>query len=261
MLAAALVFSCASLEAGKGDPLSSESAGNLSMKEQYEAGHWVSGSKNGLLTIIGVSNPQLRQETEIQNAREDAARKAAMFHGIQGSVRTVNRTGSGLLDYAFDSSVDLVYDFNYEKYLDKLQYEPDKDIFRFDGAVFIRMQYQVPGLADISYTSAKNTDGRPVWISSADLPRFEGFTTVVGFSGNQRWLKDTITKSGENAIARLIEGSSSRVTTGETAVSGYGASSVIYSQSAGRLLNFRVLEFWIDPASRAVWTLAAAKVL
>ena len=264
LLVAALALSCAGMDAGRDNPLYADepvAVQNQPMREQSENAHWVAGAQSGLLTIFGVSNPQLRRETEIENAMEDAARKAAMFQGIQGSVRTVNRTGSGFLDFTFDSSVDYTYDSNLEKYRDRLKYEPDKDIIRIDGAVFIKMQYEVPGQENISYVAAKITDGRPAWINSVDLPRFEGYTVVVGFARNQRWLKDTITKSSEDAVARLIERSSSQVTTNETSVSGYGSSSVIYTQSAGSLLHFRVLEFWIDPESRAVWTLAVAKIL
>lgn len=263
MLVAALALSCVSLDTGRNNPrYISEPAVNQNepVRVQQEDGYWVAGSQNGLLTIIGVSNPQLKRETEIENAREDAARKAAMFHGIQGSVRTVSRTGSGFLDHAFDSSVDLIYDPNLERYLDMLKFEPDKDVFRIDGAVFIKVQYQAPGLGNISYTSAKTTDGRPAWISNVNLPRIEGYTTVVGMARNQFRLKDTITKSSEDAVARLIERTSSHVTTSETDIAGYGASSVISTQSAGSLLNFHVLEFWIDPESKSVWTLAVAKV-
>jgi len=51
----------------------------LSMKEQYEAGHWIIKPSNNMLTIIGVSNPMIRRHDEIAAAKEDAARKAAMY--------------------------------------------------------------------------------------------------------------------------------------------------------------------------------------
>jgi len=59
------------------------------MKEQYETGHWIVKPSGGALTVIGVSNPMLKRQDEIAAAKEDAARKAAMYFYIQGRIETV----------------------------------------------------------------------------------------------------------------------------------------------------------------------------
>jgi hypothetical protein len=57
----------------------------------------------------------------------------------------------------------------------------------------------------------------------------------------------------------MIENLSTTVNTREKIVTGQGSSSFIQAKSEGRLNNFRVIDFWIEPETRFVYTLAIAE--
>jgi len=227
-----------------------------SMQEQYASGYWISRSSNNRLTVIGVSNPMLRRDSEITAAKEDAARKVAMFYGIYASVETTSSTGSGFFDYTHDSSVELIYDTDYERYTERLTFDPQDDVLITNEAVFVRFQYDAM-VINIDYT-VRFTGGCPDWIRNRNGLELDGYVTTVGFARNQRRLKDTIFKSAENAVIRMIEDLSTTINTRETSVTGQGSSSIIQARSEGRLNNFRVIDFWIEPETRFVYTLAIA---
>jgi len=226
-----------------------------SMLEQYTSGYWIARSSNNKLTVIGVSNPMLRRESEIAAAKEDAAKKVAMFYGIHGSVEITNRTGSDFFDNTNDSNAELLYDTSYERFLEQLTFDPQNDVLITREAVFVRFQHDTT-VKNIDYT-VRLADGRPSWIRN--MPEFDGYVAAVGFARNQRRLKDTIFKSTENAVVRMIENLSTTVNTRETIVTGQGSSSFIQAKSEGRLNNFRVIDFWIEPETRFVYTLAIAE--
>jgi hypothetical protein len=230
---------------------------DLSMLAQYNAGYWITRSSNNKLTVIGVSNPMLRRQDEITSAKEDAARKVAMYFGIHGNIETTNRTGTGFFDFSHDSNIEMIYDANHEKFLEQLTFDPQNDVLRTSEAIFIRFQYET-AVTSINYNSA-NIDVRPDWTRNQNKPELDGYVTVVGFSRNQRRLKDTIYRATEDAIIRMIEDLSTIINTKEISIAEQGASSVIHARSEGRLNNFRVIEFWIDPETRFVYTLAIAR--
>ena len=223
-----------------------------SMREQYTSGYWIARSSNNKLIVIGVSNPMLRRDSEIAAAKEDAARKVAMFYGIHGSVEITSGTGSGFFDYTHDSNVEIIYDTNYERYIEQLTFDPQNDVLITGEAVFVRFQHDTT-VTDID--TVRLTGGRPGW--TRNKLEFDGYMTAIGFAQNQRRLKDTIFKSIEDAIARMIENLSTTVNTMET-TTGQGSSSLIQAKSEGRLNNFRVIDFWIEPETRFVYTLAIA---
>jgi hypothetical protein len=226
-----------------------------SMQEQYASGYWIVRSSNNRLIVIGVSSPMTRRDSEITAAKEDAARKVAMFYGVNISMEITNRTGSGFFDYTHDPNLELTYDTNPEIYIDQLTFDPQNDVLITGEAVFVRFQHDTT-IMNIDYR-ARMINGRPSWIRNQDMPEFDGYITAVGFAQNQRRLKDTIFKSIKDAIARIIEESSTTVNTRET-ITGQGSSSFIQTKSEGRLINFMVLDFWIDPETRRVYTLAIA---
>jgi len=228
-----------------------------SMKEQYESGHWFAKPSGNMLTVIGVSNPMIKRQDEITAAKEDAARKTAMYFWIQGRIETVNNTGAGFFDYLYDSNVELLFDTELEKYKDKLTYDPQNDVLITREAIFVRFQYPA-AVTEINYTGGI-VNGQPYWIKNSNKPEFAGFVTAVGFSRNQWRLKDTINKSTEDAVIRMIESLSTTVNTKEESVAGQRSSSFIRTVSEGILHNFQVIEFWIEPNTRYVYTLAIAK--
>ena len=266
-LAVVLFASCGSFGIKSGSDKASAggySAGQpkyveISMQEHHSTGSWVSGPLNGRMVIIGVSGRLTKPDDEIQTAKEDAARIASMYHGILGSVELVNTTGSGgFFDYSANSILNLRYNLNYEQYIERLTFDPEKDVLRVDGATFVRFLFDVSNL-DVDY-SPRAGGNRPSWVSNRDLPEFAGYTTAVGFAGRRSRLRDTVFASCESAAAILIESASTRVSSSETSVAGSGYTTTLYIKSEGRLTNFQILGFWIDPDNGSVSTLAIARV-
>ena len=260
-------FSCTVFSSGKLEsifPVSSDNITNnnissnilqSSMQEQYASGYWIVRSSNNKLIVIGVSGPMSRRDSEITAAKEDAARKIAMFYGIYISMEITNRTGSNFFDYMHDSNVEIIYDTNYERYIDQLTFDPQNDVLITREAVFVRFQHNTM-VTDIDYT-VRFVNGRPDWIRNHNKLEFEGYVTAVGFAQNQRRLKDTIFRSTQNAAVRMIEDLSTTVNTRDV-ITGQGSASYIQAKSEGRLNNFRVIDFWIEPETRFVYTLAIA---
>ena len=233
----------------------------ITLQEQNNSGLWVSGPINGKFIIIGVSGRLSRPNDEIEAAKLDAAAKAAMYYGIQGSVEYSNTSGSGgFFDYSADSRLVLNYDTNYANYISNLSFDPEKDILRGDNATYVRFSYSAI-TSNINYSPVKSND-RPSWVNNRNMPEFDGYVTVVGFAGRRSRLRDTISASCESAAARLIENASTSVINQEQSSTRHGATtaSSTYTRSEGRLNNFQILAFWIDPSSGAVSTLATARV-
>ena len=256
-IAAGLV-SCATLNTNSGNvnaPVYVES----SMQEYSDAGLWVSGPLNNQFVVIGVSARLTKPDAEIDAAKEDAARRVSMYHGIQGSVEMANTIGSGgFFDYSADSRLDLQYSKNIEQYLESLTFDPVKDVIRITGATIVRFRYNSvsPG---INYVPEK-ISGRPSWVNGRNLPEFPGYTTVVGYAGKRTQFRDTVFASCESAAAKLIESASSSMGISETTGSNRSSLSSMYISSTGRLSNFQILGFWINPDNYSVTTLAIARV-
>jgi len=225
------------------------------MREQYASGYWIVRSSANKLIVIGVSNPMSRRDSEIAAAKEDAARKVAMFYGFYGNVQTTSRTGSDFFDYVHDSNVEFIFNTNPEIFVDQLTFDPQNDVLITEEAVFVRFQHDTT-VMNIGYR-ARMINGRPSWTRNQDLPEFDGYITAVGFAQNQRRLKDTVSKSIEDAAARIIEELSTTVNAREI-ITNQSSSSFIQTKSEGRLINFMVIDFWIEPETRYVYTLAIA---
>ncbi|MCL2809370.1 MAG: hypothetical protein FWD24_04805 [Treponema sp.] len=228
------------------------------LQEQYRSGYFIIRPSNNRLTVIGVSNIMTRREDEIISAREDAARKVAMYFGIHGIIESINSTGMNFFDYSHESDIELNYDNNFEKYIEQLTFDPQIDVLRTNEAVFVRFQHNTT-VTSLNYR-ATSTNGRPNWTRNQNMPEIAGFITSVGFSRNQRRLKDTIFRSAEDAITRMIQDMSTTVNTREVSVAEHGSSSVIHARSEGKINNFQIIEIWIDPVSRSVYSLAIARI-
>ncbi|MDR0473391.1 MAG: hypothetical protein LBH43_06945 [Treponema sp.] len=229
-----------------------------SLSRQAASGHWILRPQDNCIIIIGVSSRLIKHDSEIEAAKEDAARKAAMYHGISGSIESVHSAGAGFFDYVAETKIELDYDTGLAKYIEKLVFDPGHDVVITDEAVFVRFTYPAEA-APVDFTSALNNEGRPNWAYSRSLPQIEGYVTAVGFAINQVRLKDTVRKSTEAAVARMIEEMSTHIESTDKAGTGTGAASIIQTRSGGRLNNFQIIEFWIDPKTGYVYTLAAAK--
>jgi hypothetical protein len=266
-----LFFSCASLWA-EGTKQKSLNSGSSSVdtakkfeipsiNEQAASGHWITGSAGNDMIIIGVSNLLRKTDDEITAAKEDAAIKAAMFHGIRGNIESFHSNGVNFFEYIADSKVELDYDADHAKYIDRLTFDPKLDVVRTDNTVFVRFKYASAALpASVDFIASLNDDGRPNWTYSRDLPHIDGYITAVGFARNQVRLKDAIRKSTEAAAARMIEDTSTQVISTDKSGTGMGSSGMIQTRSAGNLENFQTIEFWIDPKTGYVYTLAIARL-
>jgi hypothetical protein len=228
-----------------------------SMLEQFAVGYWVTRPMDNVMTVIGVSNPMLRRNDEIAAAKEDAARKVAMYHGIEGNIETTLSTGTNFFDHLYDYKVELEYDPDYSKYIDHLMYDPQQDVLATDEAVFVRFQYKAE-VVHIDYITDINATGRPNWIYNRNMPQLDGFITATGYARNQLRLKDTVFKATESAAARMIEDMSTQIQNKTTVVDQF-TSDIVYAVSMGKLSHFHVIEFWIDPDSGYVYTLAIAR--
>lgn len=246
--AALLFFACAG----------SDPATTASQAAPGTDSHWVTLPGTGSVVILGVSEHLSRREAEIDAARENAARKAAMYHGIYATVENVQNIGGAYsLDYYAASDVDLEFDRELEKYMEKLVFDETRDVRRTsDDRVFVRFSYPAAFSGNITYHFAKNADGSPGW--TRNRPReINGFPAGVGFSGRQWRIGDTFNKSCDSAAAAIASQLSAEITSRDTTSENRNTQTIL-QKSSGRLDRFLVLETWIDPATRGVWTLAVA---
>lgn len=230
-----------------------------SMTDQQSSGHWIAGPRDNQFIIIGVSGRLSRANDEIEAAKTDAARKASMFHGIQGSVEHLNSGSGSFFDYVAESRLELNYDTNYGQYIERLTFNPETDVIRAAGAVYVRMKYNITNSVLINYT-AKKSNGRPTWINGRDLPEIPDYVTAVGYAGKRSRFSDTVNASCDSAAAKLIESASTQIETDINSIAGQSSTASVYVHSEGRLSNFQIIEFWVDPDNGSVSTLAIARV-
>lgn len=222
--------------------------------------HWVTLPEPGHLTIIGISARQSTRESEIAIAQEDAAKKISMFHGVTVAAEAVHSIGAGFLDYYVDSNADLDYDRDLEKYIEKLSYDPERDIMSNDGVIYVRFTYPAVFPGAINYSPGKKRpDGSPEW-TTRPPSNMGDFFVGVGHSGKRQRLRDGILNSYEYAAAAVAAQISTSVESSHVIDSAtYRNDTLITRKSAGELRYFTVIEIWINPDNGEVWTLAVAK--
>jgi len=218
---------------------------------------WITLPGSGSLVIIGASGRQSKREAEIEIAREDAARKAAMYYSVQADVENIQNIGPHSLNYYTDYDISLNYDRDLAKYADALTYNANRDVLRNEGNVLIRFSYPASFPVGINYGFAREADGSPEWVRRPP-EEIGGFITGVGYSGRQLYFRDTFEKSCDAAVAALVSRVSTDVTV-EMTSDGDRNALYTYQQSKAKLDHFLVLEIWVDPKNRSVWTLAIAR--
>lgn len=219
--------------------------------------------REGELVIIGVAGRLSNREKSIQAALDDAARRLSFFHSVGGQVTRRDRSGGGVFDFDLETDFQLAYDENLEAYRDKLRFDPRRDVFENNNAVFVvtRFSSGEPMPRAAGHSTGKE---RPLWVASPPA-RVGGFIAGIGFAGRRASHKDTVIASYENAVLALLENINTTVR-GEYlsyqnnySIFGLDTHSETASISEGSLKNFYVIESWTDPASLSVWTLAVAE--
>jgi hypothetical protein len=220
--------------------------------------HIITQPNQDSLVILGVSARLSTRANEVAVATEMAARKVAMYHGLIASFEEVQIIGAGFFDYVHDIHSWVNYDQQLEKYMDRLSFDPDKDLFRDSrGNVFIRFSYPAifPGI--INYQFEKRADGRPEWIRQPP-GEINGFIAGVGRSGRLERFADTFTKSCEAAAVAIAANISTMIETTDMTIENQTALQ-FHRQSMANMTHFFILETWIDPQTGAVYTLAIAQ--
>ncbi|GHV73026.1 hypothetical protein AGMMS49940_03280 [Spirochaetia bacterium] len=215
------------------------------------------------LVFLGVSGRRLWRKDAVRAALEDAARKVALYHGVEGHFTQQGSRGLGFFDSEAVVEKELIFDEGLYKNIGKdLQYNPDTDVYEYDDTIFVRTRYAGNGFT-INYPRSPPQE-KPVWISSPPWS-FEGFVAGVGYANRHKYLKDAIIKSYEAAVYAIIRNTSNTiggsVDTYKDSANTLGSVDVntAYTVSSSAILKgFYVLEIWIDPATKAVWTLAVA---
>ena len=217
---------------------------------------------NGGLVIIGVSGRFSNRNQSIAMALTDAARKLSFFNSVTASSVNIERFGISALDVNIDSSYQLRYDEELEKFLDRLEFNPKTDVFENNNAVFVitkvASNVSMPAFRGHSFDRKK-----PSWIDNPPA-EIDGFIAGVGFSGRLSSHRDTVIKSYEKAVVSIIENIEVKVQGDQfiwqdNSFLGFLDSSSNETHIIGTLQNFYVIESWTDPSNLSVWTLAVAK--
>jgi hypothetical protein len=215
-----------------------------------------------ILIFTGVAGRLSHKEEAIQAALRDAARRLSFFHSVSSNARRQEHIGGKTLDYRVASEYQLIYDEDLDKFLDMLEFDPARDVFENNNAVFVvtRISSEIAMPNSGGYSAGRE---RPAWI---DMPPSEinGFIAGVGYASRFSSHKDTVIASYEDAVVEIIYNTKS-VIKGETAsfensYSAFGTEvAADYTMaSRGTLYHFYIVETWTDPANLGVWTLAVA---
>jgi hypothetical protein len=220
---------------------------------------------NGLV-FIGVAGRRSDPKETVQFALEDAARRVAAFQQVYGEYALLNNIGSGLFDYAYDTHLFLNYDVEGSKqYVDALEFNADTDTLEMENSFIIRTTYPASLSVPVSYQPVYGrSNKKPNWVDNPPLD-IAGYEVGVGFSGRYSSLADTCTNAFHNAVFAIIRNvhssfrSSSLLYQNTGSLFGYKTSNDNISYSYGMLSGFYILDMWINPKDKSVWTLAIAK--
>jgi hypothetical protein len=79
--------------------------------------------EDGCLVFIGVSRTRLKREEAIQLALEDAARRVAFFHFVEGRIIQQENKGLGFLDFNMATEKSLSFSEDFKTYINYLEYD------------------------------------------------------------------------------------------------------------------------------------------
>jgi hypothetical protein len=218
----------------------------------------------GNLVFIGAAGRRSNPGDTIQSALEDAARQVSLFNRVSGEYSTEINIGSGAFDYTNNIFTSLQYDEDgAAQYVDALQYDAD-DAIELENVFFIRTTYPSALPFPVNYRPRySGADKKPDWVD--DPPNeIEGYEVGIGFSGRLSSMADAYANSRHNAVFSIIRRmntvarSSDFLYQNTDSLFGYKTSNDNIIFSYGTLTGFYVLDTWIDPKAKTVWTLAIA---
>jgi len=219
--------------------------------------------KNGLV-FIGSTGRRSNPKDTLRFALEDAARQVAVFYKVSGEFTIVNNIGSGAFDYVNDTYTSLDYDIEgAKKFVDSLSFNADTDTLETENTFFVRTIYGSTLPFPLSYSPIHRTDQKPDWVDNPPL-EIEGYEVGVGYSGRYSSLSDTYKNSSRNAVFDIIRRintiseSNDMLYRNTGSLFGYKTSNNNIVRSYGTLAGFYVLDTWMDPHEKSVWTLAIA---
>jgi len=222
-------------------------------------------SESGLV-FIGAAGKRSNPNETLQLALEDAAQRVAVFYNVSGEYAVENNVGSGAFDYSYNVNAQLFADKEHLKqYIDALDYDADTCSVEIDNTFFIRTVYKsnlpYPVKLNPKY---KGAGRKPDWIDNPPS-EIDGYEIGVGFSGRYSSINDTFANSWKNAVFAIIREINSSSRNSNTlyhstdSLFGYKTSNDNSVYSFGTLNCFYALDTWIDPKTKAVWTLAIAE--
>jgi hypothetical protein len=203
------------------------------------------------MVFIGAAGHQSTRAKSVAAALEDAAKKVAFYHSVEATIIETEQSGAG---YYFATG--LRYDENYQKYIAGLKFDPLADVYERDGAFFITTRYAA-GNPVITNFVRRRGNSRPWWVDNPPKD-IAAYPAGTGFSGKQSSYAKTIVKSYENAVFALLQNNHVYAAEHEEE-----RQNSFFHQSvqiaSGTITGFYALDFWTDPETKAVWTLAIAR--
>jgi hypothetical protein len=254
-----LAVSCAGFtSAPDGTPAAEkpDTAGASTLEEIFDSGHWITKPSGSVITIIGIAGRKPDRSAAIADAIADAARKAALYHGVYAESAAVLNQGSGSLDYYSDFGYRIEPENGYENYTGALDFDEETDVLEKNGVVIVRARYTAD-IPDEPVYCAAPVGGVPVWVKNyaAEIP---GFLVGVGYSKNKGARQKTYQASYEAAIISILPSLSTKFS-GEVIDVKNGRLTSGITVSRGGLINIMILETWFDKKTNSAWTLLAAR--
>jgi len=234
--------------------------------EDSQTSFFSSFPSNDGLVFIGVAGRRSNPKETLQLAIENAAQRVAVFYHISGEYAVKSNIGSGAFDYSYMTRTQLFTDKeNALQYIDALKYDADTDTIELENSIFIRTVYPSSLPYVVNYRPKySGKDKKPDWIENPPK-EIEGYNVGIGYSGRYSSITDSFTNSWYNAVFEIIREINTSAQNSEILYQntgnlfGYKTSSDNTLYSFGAIDGFFVLDTWIDPKEKTVWTLAIAK--
>ncbi|MDR0706925.1 MAG: hypothetical protein LBF60_03480 [Treponema sp.] len=261
--ACALFLSCA------GSPALQQPAQEISLEstpKKYPNGSetvfWNTSTSGGDLIIVGVGGLQMYDSGSIQHALEDAARKVSLFAGLRGVAVYYENIGSSFWRYNVAHTTKIDYNEDYLGYIERLRYDPDRDIIINERGAFIRVRYELPEPFHVVHPSSGSETEKPDWVVTPPSS-VAGFTAGVGYAPPQMYPNRAYVASYEAAIANLVGKGSTSIEAKNVQVQGEGYNYDNIQENtitASAVIDgFYILQVWVDPTDGGVYTLAIAQ--